>query len=110
MKPNDIQEAMRLVKDADERRILATTKDSFVQQKNEPILNRIVILRSEEARLLGYNSYSGYALEDMMAKDPDTVENFLEDLITRVYPTGQTEISELVALKAKDLNDTSVKI
>lgn len=30
MKPNEIQEAMRLIKDADERRQLATTKDSFV--------------------------------------------------------------------------------
>lgn len=110
MKPNEIQEAMRLVKDSDERKLLATTKDSFVQEKNEPLLDKLVILRSQLAKLLGYKSYSGYALEDMMAKDPDTVETFLEDLISRVQAKGKTEMTELTALKRKDLNDTTAKI
>ena len=36
----------------DERKLLGTTKNSFVQEKNELVLDKIVILRSKLVKLL----------------------------------------------------------
>jgi peptidyl-dipeptidase Dcp len=47
---------------------------------NKEIIKEIVPLRIERAQLLGYQSHAHFVLENSMAKNPETVENFLLDL------------------------------
>ncbi len=51
---------------------------------NRNIIVEIVRLRAELARLLGYESYAAYSLEDTMAKTPDAVRGLMD----KVWPAG----------------------
>ena len=64
---------------------------------NTEILRRIVALRTEKAQLLGYATYADYALEDRMAKNPPTVDRFLEKLMTPSLPAAQREVAGIAA-------------
>lgn len=44
---------------------------------NTPLIAEIVALRAEQARLLGFDSYAAYKLDDTMAKDTAAVERLL---------------------------------
>jgi peptidyl-dipeptidase Dcp len=46
-----------------------------------PVIARLAQLRAEKAKLLGFDSYAAWKLEDQMAKTPDTVLHFLNELI-----------------------------
>jgi peptidyl-dipeptidase Dcp len=47
---------------------------------NKSLVSRIVNLRLETAKLLGFSNYAEMALGDRMAENPEKVESFLEDL------------------------------
>src|SRR5499427_813520 len=49
---------------------------------NKAIIAEILSLRAERARLLGYQSFSHYKLDDAMAKTPQAVRNLLERVWT----------------------------
>jgi peptidyl-dipeptidase Dcp len=42
-----------------------------------PIIHEIMVLRAEQAQLLGYNNFAAYRLDDSMAKSADAVERLL---------------------------------
>lgn len=67
-----------------------------------PLFKEAVELRDEAARLLGYPNHAALRIEDKMAKNTTTVNDFLSDLRTRLTPGGKEEIARLLALKKKD--------
>lgn len=58
---------------------------------NKKIAARIVRLRCEKAKLLGYTSHADYVLERNMAKEPDTVLNFLGQIWEAALPVAIAE-------------------
>lgn len=64
---------------------------------NVKILDRLLTLRSEKAKLLGYASWAEYAIEPRMAKSPKVVHEFLESVRQAVKEPGKKEFSELMA-------------
>ena len=44
---------------------------------NAPLIREIMALRAEQARLLGYDNFAAYRLDDAMAKTTDAVERLL---------------------------------
>lgn len=50
------------------------------QYDNRILAQKIATLRSEKASLLGFNSYAEYALENSMAKTPERVLSFLDQI------------------------------
>lgn len=69
--------------------------------KNLPVLDKILALRAEKAKLLKYATWADYILEPRMAKDGKTVAAFLETLRKHVAKKGQTELAELKAAHVK---------
>ena len=67
---------------------------------NTALLRRIVSLRTEKARLLGYKTYADYALEDRMAKRPDAVASFLDRLMEPSLPAARREVAEITQYAA----------
>jgi len=68
---------------------------------NGPLLLRILALRHEAARLLGYRNYAEVSLVPKMAQHPDEVIEFLRDLARRAKPFAQRDFAELASF-AKD--------
>lgn len=68
---------------------------------NGGIMNEIVVLRTETARLLDFPSYAHYSLERKMARSPDEVLRFLHSLAKHARPVAQWELEELRAYARK---------
>ncbi|SCV74837.1 BQ2448_7866 [Microbotryum intermedium] len=66
---------------------------------NAPLLVEIVQLRQQAAQLLGYPNHAGYILEEKMAKSPEKVFEFLDDLKKRLMPIAEKEKGRLLELK-----------
>ena len=62
---------------------------------NKKHIKSIVKLRHERANLLGFDSHAAYILEERMAKSPEKVQDFLEDLLSKAKPAAQKEFDEL---------------
>jgi oligopeptidase A len=62
---------------------------------NTPLIARILALRHEAARLLGYASYAEVSLVPKMADSPTQVLGFLEDLALRARPHAERDLAEL---------------
>lgn len=67
---------------------------------NTGIIDRILRLRREATRLLGFASYGEYALQTRMVKSVDEVMRFLRELAARARPAAQRELEELAAFAA----------
>lgn len=65
---------------------------------NKEIVKKIVILRAERARLLGYPTHAHFVLEENMAKTPDTVNAFLKRLWTPALERAKNEAAEMQAI------------
>ena len=70
---------------------------------NGPVIERILVLRREEARLLGYANYAEVSLVPKMAQTAAEVATFLRDLCTRARPFAQRDYAELAAFARSDL-------
>ncbi|MBR4882518.1 MAG: M3 family metallopeptidase [Bacteroidales bacterium] len=62
---------------------------------NQPLVKRMAELRIQEANLLGHNVYSDYALENRMAKNTETVNNFLQDLLAKSLPFAKKDVEAI---------------
>jgi peptidyl-dipeptidase Dcp len=62
---------------------------------NRETLLKIANLRYERAVLLGYRNHAHFVLEERMAKSPDTVSQFLDDLLKKSLPAARREFEEL---------------
>lgn len=70
---------------------------------NQETLKEILKLRTERAKILGFNTHADYVLEERMAMSPKKVMDFLEELLAKAKPHAEKDISRLKAL-AKELD------
>ena len=104
MKKPEIMPALKLVKDEATRKRLSEAYGNRAKA-NTPLIERIVELRHEMSLLLGYSSFSQYTLEKKMAKNPETVQKFEEDLANLIVNKGREELKTLTELKKEMTND-----
>lgn len=62
---------------------------------NEENVLKIVKLRNERAQLLGYATHADFVLEERMAQNPESVFNFLNELLEKAKPAAEKEFHEL---------------
>ena len=62
---------------------------------NQEIVKNTVKLKNERAQLLGFKNHANFILEEQMASDIATVNNFLEDLLVKAKPFAEIELKEL---------------
>src|SRR5690606_2597484 len=68
---------------------------------NESIVLKLVTLRHERAQLLGYQTHAHFVLEERMAKKPETVLEFLNELLEKAKPAALKEFETLEAFAKK---------
>jgi len=75
------------------------------ENDNKEIFKEIINLRVHRAQLLGYDSHAHFVLELNMAKDPETVFNFLEQVWKVALPVAKKEVAAQQALIDRDGGD-----
>ena len=66
-----------------------------------PIVNEILVLREQKAKLLGYNNFAEYAVSKNMAKTPERVYELLLGLWEPALEKAKVEAAELKTLMNK---------
>ena len=83
------------------------TRASALSEKSEwdnaPLVDHILRLRMEAARLLGYRNFAEVSLVPKMAQSPDEVLSFLRDLGRRAKPYAERDYAELTTFARDDL-------
>ena len=70
---------------------------------NTPLITKILELRQEEARMLGYGNFAEVSLVPKMAESVPQVLAFLRDLATKAKPFAEKDITELRAFAKEEL-------
>ncbi len=70
---------------------------------NGPLMQEMLMLRQEEAQLLGYPNFATVSLVPKMAESPAQVLDFLRDLARRARPYAEKDLAELREFAAKEL-------
>ena len=68
---------------------------------NRAIISETLALRRERARLLGYENFAAYKLDDAMAKTPERVRDLLEEVWQPAVETARREAEALQGLAAE---------
>jgi oligopeptidase A len=92
-------------------RAFVTRASSFgpAEWDNGENIRRILELRAEAARLLGYGSFAEVSLATKMAASPPEALAFLDDLARRARPFAQRDMDELRAFARDELNLADVR-
>jgi peptidyl-dipeptidase Dcp len=84
--------------------LIASSSKTFNNKfDNQEILREILKLRTQRAKLLGFNTHADYVLEERMAMSPKKVTDFLEDLLNKAKPHAEKDIDRLKKL-AKEID------
>lgn len=83
--------------------IRASELDFDGKFNNNDVMRRIVELRAQEARLLGYKNYGEVSLATKMAKTPQEVVAFLRDLAQKSLPQAKADMAEVKAFARDNL-------
>uniref|UniRef100_A0A8C1SD92 Neurolysin (metallopeptidase M3 family) n=1 Tax=Cyprinus carpio TaxID=7962 RepID=A0A8C1SD92_CYPCA len=87
---------------AETRRKMEMAFHSRCKDVNTAILEQLIELRARLAKLLGFSSHANYVLEMTVAKNPENVARFLDELYKRLRPVGEQERHYLLSLKRAD--------
>ena len=82
----------------------ASDQSEHLQFDNSAVLQEILQLREEEARLLGYANHAQVSLASKMAESPEHVIGFLRDLATRARPYADKDLAEMRAFAREHLH------
>jgi oligopeptidase A len=75
---------------------------------NRPLIEKILDLRREKARLLGFRDFADLVLDDRMAHTGAHARDFLDDLRRKTEPRFREENQELEAFAGKSLEPWDV--
>ncbi len=76
---------------------------------NTTVIEAILAIRSDIAKLLGFENYAALSLSDKMASDAETVIKFLVDLVEKSKSQGQAEFAELKSFAKEKLGLTDLQ-
>jgi peptidyl-dipeptidase Dcp len=69
---------------------------------NKQIINDIMRLRIEKAKMLGYKSYADYVTSEQMAQSPKAVYALLEDIFAQANEKAKEELAEMNVMFKRD--------
>lgn len=86
------------------------TRATEVENSNIELCRQIAESRLKIANILGYETYADYALEERMAKNPQTVNEFIQKLLEPSLPAAKAEVKELYEYaRANGFEDSEIQ-
>lgn len=86
---------------SDTRRIFYNHYNNRAYPANITVLDSLLFYRNSLAEKLGFRSYAEFALDDKMAKSPETVWAFQDDLLKKLTPPARKEAEVMSDLKKR---------
>jgi len=86
------------------RKKMSLAFGSRCMDSNLQIMLECIKLRKERAELFGFTSATDYMLQENMSKDSQTVNSFLSNLIKKLDPLIEYDLSKLSELASNPLN------
>lgn len=77
--------------------------DNTGNQNTYPIIAEMAKLRHQKGKVLGFNNYAEYSLQNTMAKTPAIVTDFLKSLTDQYKPVAARETAEIEAYAQKTM-------
>jgi thimet oligopeptidase len=84
--------------------------DNLAREVNIPLLEKILPLRDDIAKKLGYRNWADYATEIKMVKNGGAAIDFEEKLKAGLQPKFTAELEEFRKLKVQETGDTNAQI
>lgn len=97
----DMNPFMELMPKEELRRAMSEKALRKGGEKNLEVLKKMVALRAERAKILGYKTHADYRTEPRMAKNAGAVILFLDGLLKKVERGGRKDLNDLLTLKKK---------
>ncbi len=94
----------------DVRRRVTVARGQLAREKNIPVLSKMVALRAEVARRLGYATWADYRTETRMSGRAAVALKFEEDLVKGLEPKFAAELETLRQLKAAHTGQADARI
>lgn len=86
------------------------TRATEGENSNIELCRQIAESRLKIANILGYETYADYALEERMAKNPQTVNEFIKKLLEPSLPAAKAEVKELYEYaRANGFEDSEIQ-
>jgi oligopeptidase A len=79
------------------------TSAEFAALDNSALIQEILQLRLEEAKLLGYQNFAEVSVATKMADSPEKVISFLRDLAKRARPFAEKDLADMRQFAAENL-------
>jgi peptidyl-dipeptidase Dcp len=76
---------------------------------NKEIIRKMAMIRSEKAKLLGFDTHAEYAISVNMAKTPENVDEFLMGLWKPALEVAKNELKEMQAIIDKEGGNFKLK-
>lgn len=84
-------------------RAYSSRGDNGNENDNKALCLEILKLRAEKAELLGFKNFAAYQLDDKMAKNPETVTEFLDKIMTAAVKKAKDEKVDMQRLMDTDI-------
>ena len=101
---------MENAKSEETRKRLIVERDNLAREANLPLLEKILPLRDDIAKRLGYRNWADYATEIKMVKTAAAAIDFDNKLKTGLQPKFDAELAEFRQLKVQESGDTNAQI
>ncbi len=92
------------------RRQLYVAFRARADRTNEPVLRRIIELRAEKVKLLGYPTWADYATEDKMMKSAANAARFIERTARTARRRAQRDHAELLRYKRRHIDGRASRV
>ena len=97
---------------ADNRELRKVMQQAYINRgnnnneyDNKETIGKIVNLRLERAKLLGYENHAHYTLEETMVKNTETANNFIRKVWDAATPIAKKEADEMQTMIQSEGND-----
>ncbi|KAL8539610.1 hypothetical protein ACS0TY_001278 [Phlomoides rotata] len=102
---NALCSILQLAPDAEVRK-LAYMAGNSAPHANLVVLDKLLSARHEFSEIMGYKSYSEFALKGNMASSPEVVLSFLHDMSKMVRPKAEEEFKKILDFKRANSNQS----
>jgi peptidyl-dipeptidase Dcp len=69
---------------------------------NKELIKKMVLLRDQKAKLLGFKNFASYVIDENMAKTPEAVYQFLNKLFVPSLARAKNELKDMQAISDKE--------